>query len=32
MIERGELEMKSGKGFYDRKNPEFSKQGFLKPL
>jgi len=32
MIDRGELGMKSGKGFYDWKNPEFSKRDFLKPL
>ena len=31
MIDRGELGMKSGKGFYDWKNPEFAKPDFLKP-
>jgi 3-hydroxyacyl-CoA dehydrogenase len=32
MIDRGELGMKSGKGFSDWKNPEFTKPDFLKPL
>jgi 3-hydroxybutyryl-CoA dehydrogenase len=31
MIDHGELGMKSGKGFYDWKNPEFAKPDFLKP-
>jgi 3-hydroxybutyryl-CoA dehydrogenase len=31
MIDRGELGMKSGKGFYDWKNPEFANPDFLKP-
>jgi 3-hydroxybutyryl-CoA dehydrogenase len=31
MIDRGELGKKSGKGFYDWKNPEFAKPDFLKP-
>jgi 3-hydroxybutyryl-CoA dehydrogenase len=31
MIEKGELGVKSLKGFYDWKNPEFSKPEFLKP-
>jgi 3-hydroxybutyryl-CoA dehydrogenase len=31
MIDRGELGIKSGQGFYDWKNPEFAKPGFLKP-
>jgi 3-hydroxybutyryl-CoA dehydrogenase len=31
MIDRGELGIKSSKGFYDWKNPEFAKPGFLKP-
>jgi 3-hydroxybutyryl-CoA dehydrogenase len=31
MIDRGELGIKSGKGFYDWKNPEFAKPEFLKP-
>lgn len=32
MIDRGEPGMKSGKGFYDWKNPEFSKPDFLTPF
>lgn len=32
MIDRGELGMKSGKGFYNWKNPEFAKPDFLKPI
>jgi 3-hydroxybutyryl-CoA dehydrogenase len=31
MIDRGELGMKSGKGFYDWKDPEFARPDFLKP-
>jgi 3-hydroxybutyryl-CoA dehydrogenase len=31
MINSGELGVKSGKGFYDWKNPEFAKPDFLKP-
>jgi len=31
MIDRGELGMKSGKGFYDWKDPAFAKPDFLKP-
>jgi 3-hydroxybutyryl-CoA dehydrogenase len=30
MIERGDLGLKSGKGFYDWSNPEFARPGFLK--
>jgi 3-hydroxybutyryl-CoA dehydrogenase len=31
MIDRGELGVKSGKGFYDWTNPEFAKPDFLRP-
>jgi 3-hydroxybutyryl-CoA dehydrogenase len=31
MIDRGELGMKTAKGFYDWKNPEFARPDFLKP-
>jgi len=31
MVDRGELGMKSGKGFYDWKDPEFARPDFLKP-
>jgi 3-hydroxybutyryl-CoA dehydrogenase len=31
MIERGELGVKSGRGFYDWKGPDFATPGFLKP-
>lgn len=32
MIDRGELGMKSGRGFYDWKDPEFARPGFLEPI
>lgn len=31
MVDRGELGMKSGRGFYDWSDPEFAKPGFLDP-
>ncbi len=31
MVDRGELGMKSGKGFYDWSDPEFARSGFLDP-
>ena len=31
MVDRGELGMKSGRGFYDWKDPEFARPDFLKP-
>jgi len=31
LVDRGELGMKSGRGFYDWKDPEFTKPEFLKP-
>ena len=31
MVERGELGLKSGKGFYDWSDPEFLKPGFSRP-
>ena len=31
MVERGELGLKSGKGFYDWRDPEFLKPWFSKP-
>jgi 3-hydroxybutyryl-CoA dehydrogenase len=32
MVDRGELGVKSGRGFYDWKDPEFARLDFLKPL
>jgi len=31
MIDRGEMGRKSGKGFYDWSDPEFTKPDFIKP-